>query len=142
MAEITVVYQDKTSTIVPWETGADDLWLSLPDLARTSGWEIKPEGVCQEDICIPMPPDRSQLVHGAGADARFNLAQFARLIEQPFAHDDEHEVWYFGDPSWQWKSRHMSIAAPPFSLPDFQGRLHSLSDYRGKKVFLVAWASW
>ncbi len=32
--------------------------------------------------------------------------------------------------------------APDFTLPDLQGRLHSLSDYRGKKVLLVTYASW
>ena len=32
--------------------------------------------------------------------------------------------------------------APDFALPDPSGRIHRLSDYRGKKVFLVTWASW
>jgi hypothetical protein len=27
-------------------------------------------------------------------------------------------------------------------LPDLDGNLHRLSDYRGKKVLLSAWASW
>lgn len=29
-----------------------------------------------------------------------------------------------------------------FTLPDLEGRPHALVDYRGKKVFLVFWASW
>jgi peroxiredoxin len=29
-----------------------------------------------------------------------------------------------------------------FTLPDLEGRPHALADYRGKKVFLVFWASW
>ena len=32
--------------------------------------------------------------------------------------------------------------APDFTLPDLEGRLHSLSEHRGKKVLLVTWASW
>jgi peroxiredoxin len=32
--------------------------------------------------------------------------------------------------------------APDFTLPDLEGRLHSLRDYRGRKVFLCSWASW
>ena len=32
--------------------------------------------------------------------------------------------------------------APEFTLPDLEGRLHSLSDHRGVKVFLVAYGSW
>lgn len=32
--------------------------------------------------------------------------------------------------------------APDFQLYDYQGRLHKLSDYRGKPVVLNFWASW
>ena len=32
--------------------------------------------------------------------------------------------------------------APDFTLPDLAGHMHSLSDYRGKKVLLIAYASW
>ena len=32
--------------------------------------------------------------------------------------------------------------APAFKLQDQKGAWHSLSDYRGKKVFPVTWASW
>jgi peroxiredoxin len=35
-----------------------------------------------------------------------------------------------------------SLAAPDFTLPDMNGKLHSLSDFRGKKVLLLTWASW
>jgi peroxiredoxin len=34
------------------------------------------------------------------------------------------------------------LEAPDFTLPDIDGQLHSLSDFLGKKVFLVTWASW
>lgn len=32
--------------------------------------------------------------------------------------------------------------APDFSLTDLQGRRHTLSDYRGKVVMLIFWATW
>ena len=32
--------------------------------------------------------------------------------------------------------------APDFTLPDLDGSPHSLSSYRGRKVFLATWASW
>ena len=32
--------------------------------------------------------------------------------------------------------------APDFTLPDLDGRPHTLSGHRGKKILLVAWASW
>jgi hypothetical protein len=36
----------------------------------------------------------------------------------------------------------LSTQAPDFTLPDLDGKLHSLSDYRGKKVFLFSWGSY
>ena len=35
-----------------------------------------------------------------------------------------------------------SLDGPDFTLPDITGKLHSLSDFRGRKVFLATWASW
>lgn len=32
--------------------------------------------------------------------------------------------------------------APDFSLPDLEGNIHRLSDYRGKVVFLNLWTTW
>jgi peroxiredoxin len=35
-----------------------------------------------------------------------------------------------------------ALQAPDFTLPDMDGKMHSLSDFRGKKVLLITWASW
>ena len=32
--------------------------------------------------------------------------------------------------------------APDFELPNQDGKIIKLSDYRGKKVLIVTWASW
>ncbi len=32
--------------------------------------------------------------------------------------------------------------APDFALPDREGRTVRLSDFRGKRVLLLTWASW
>jgi len=62
-------------------------------------------------------------------------------VHQPVAHDEALAVWYFGLRSDQ-RQVLASLQAPDFSLPDISGKMHSLSDFRGKKVFLVTWASW
>ncbi len=36
----------------------------------------------------------------------------------------------------------LGYEAPDFSLPDLDGKLHHLSDYRGQVVFLNLWATW
>jgi peroxiredoxin len=35
-----------------------------------------------------------------------------------------------------------SLEAPDFTLPDLDGKTYSLSQFRGKKVLLLSWASW
>ncbi len=139
MAGATVLYQDRETRVEGAGTGGDDLWIALSELKAISGWELKPEGVCKDEVCVPVPDARR---HALIREEQFNLAEFARLIEQPVARDEKTNVWYFGPPAWEWKSRLSSRMAPDFNLPDLSGRMHALSDLRGKKVFLLFWASW
>jgi AhpC/TSA family len=85
---------------------------------------------------------RAALIRTDTSGTSFNLSDFARLIQQPFGHDETHAVWYFGPAGWEWKTRLTSQEAPDFELPDLTGRPHTLSELRGKKVFLLFWASW
>jgi hypothetical protein len=75
-------------------------------------------------------------------DHTVNLAALARLLEQPVLRDDAHAIWCVSDAAPARRAATHSLQAPDFTLPDLEGRLHSLADYRGKKVFLVSWASW
>lgn len=62
--------------------------------------------------------------------------------DRPLAVDREEGVAYLGEPARVRATRLASLDAPDFSLPDLEGRVHSLSEHRGKKVLLVAYASW
>lgn len=140
---ITILSGGKTTPVAAALAAGDDLWLPLADLTAATGWELKPEGLCRDEVCIPLPADRaSELVQGDAGAVRVNLTAFARYAGQPYARDAQHGVWSFGPPSYEWQGRLGSTDAPDFTLPDFAGQPHSLSDYRGKKVFLVTWASW
>ena len=135
----TLIYADRP----PYRTTAppegDDLWLASEELAAATGWELKPAGLCQADRCVPIPHGREdELVRGT----HVNLAALARLLEQPVLRDATHAVWYVSDAAPARRAAAQSLQAPNFTLPDLDGRLHSLADYRGKKVFLVSWASW
>jgi hypothetical protein len=142
VAAATVLYQEReTEAEVHFE--GPELWLTLPALTAVSGWELKPEGVCKEETCVPVPDSRrAALIRGEASGRLFNLTEFARLIQQPFAYDENNAVWYFGPAGWEWKDRMTSRQAPDFQLPDLAGRLHSLSELRGRKLFLLFWASW
>jgi len=143
MSEATVLYQDRESKASFAEPEGDELWLTLAELKAVSGWELKPEGVCKDEICVPVPDHQpwTRLTDDR-SETLFNLSQFARHIGQPFAHDDPNAVWYFGPAGWEWKDRLASRQAPDFALPDLSGKMHALSELRGKKVFLLFWASW
>ena len=138
----TIIYQETPTIVDTARPDGEDLWISPADLAATTGWEIKPEGVCRDDLCIPLPDDPVGLLENHAGTVSFNLAGFARFIGQPFACDPVHAAWYFGAPAQDVRDQLLTLEAPDFALPDLDGRMHRLSDLRGKKVFLLAWASW
>lgn len=142
MAAATVLYQE-SETQTEARAEGPELWLTLPALTAVSGWELKPEGVCQDETCVPVPASRrAALIRTDTSGTLFNLTEFARLIQQPAAFDEKQAVWYFGPAGWEWKDRNASRQAPDFELPDIAGRPHTLSELRGRKVFLLFWASW
>ena len=138
---IDIIYGGRVSNLAGAKPEGDSLWLSNTDLTAVSGWELKPEGACKGDICIPIPSQRESEFVREGGKA-FNLAAFARHLGQPVVHDDTNGVWYFGEGAMKRRESLASLEAPDFELPDLDGKMHRLSDYRGKKVLLAAWASW
>jgi hypothetical protein len=138
----TILYGKKATAVAGAVADGDDLWLAPGDLRRASGWELKPEGACLSDVCVPLTGERAGFVRGAGGAMRFNLAALARLLDMPSLHDAGTGTWCFGESAASRARRVLSPEAPDFTLPDLAGKPHSLSDYRGQKIFMVAWASW
>jgi len=135
----TMIYADKTTLVNRARIEGDNLWLSNADLTRATGWELKPQGACLGDRCVPIPAGgESQFIR----PGLFNLSAFARHLGVPFVHDKQHALWSFSDAPDEIGNRLRSLQAPDFTLPDLDANLHSLSDYRGKKVLLMSWASW
>jgi hypothetical protein len=121
------------------DRSADQLWLTANDLEEVTGWLLKPEGLCKEDACVPVAPGLlEKLVDGD----EINASGLWAALERPVLHDDAYATWMLGEGA-QDRSRQLeSLVAPDFSLPDIDGNLHSLSDYRGKKIMIASWASW
>lgn len=101
------------------------------------GWELKPEGLCQDDTCV-IVPDRGALVGDGGID----LGVLAGLLDRPIAVDDESGLAAIGADRGRRRSALVDLVAPDFSLPDLDGGLTALSDHRSKKRLLVAFSSW
>ncbi|MBW2275541.1 MAG: redoxin domain-containing protein [Deltaproteobacteria bacterium] len=117
----------------------DELWISAKELERATGWMLKPEGLCRGDVCTVLAPsDREGWVDGDTVCA----SGLWQSLGRPVLHDDARSVWVLGEAASERNSRLESLEAPDFTLPDITGKLHSLSDFRGKKVFLSTWASW
>lgn len=138
----TIVYDDVATEISAANEENGQLWITTGDLTRATRFAVKPQGVCREELCFPLPKARKQeFLRDSSGKQWFNLLAFAALVHQPVAHEEGLATWYFGLRSDQ-RQTLSSLQAPDFTLPDMEGKLHSLSDFRGKKVFLVTWASW
>ncbi len=136
---IDIIYGEQVTKGVDAEVRSGGLWLDAGGLQRVSGFEFRPEGFCRGDTCVPVPPARqAEFV----AQGRYNLAALATLLGQPVVADEEHSAWCFGEAAAERQRKLRSLDAPDFTLPDLDGRMHSLSEHRGKKVLLVSWASW
>ena len=137
---VTILYKERPPYTAAANAEGGDLWVPASELPAATGWELRPEGACRGDVCVPIPRGReAEFVRER--PARFNLAALARLSAEPVVHDDAHGVWSFGSAAKRLDDM-QSLRAPDFTLPDLEGRPHALADYRSKKVFLVFWASW
>ena len=75
-------------------------------------------------------------------DARVDVAAFWRHLGKPLAHSTDGTAWVLGAGAADRAAALRSLEAPDFTLPDRDGRPHTLSAHRGTKVLLVSWASW
>jgi hypothetical protein len=112
----------------------DRLDVTPEELHQATGWEIKPEGACKGERCVPLAG-----VH-IGGDGRLDVRAFASAMNMPIAEANTHGLWALGPPSG---GRVLDSAAmPDVVLPDFDGDAFDVASLRGRKVLLLAWASW
>jgi hypothetical protein len=107
--------------------------IDTAELEGRTGWSIEARGACKGDVCVP-------LSDGVVTDGRVSVTALAGRLRMPLLHDEEHGLWALGPESG---GRALTTAeAPDLVLPDRDGRNFALSSLRGRKVLLVAWASW
>ncbi len=136
--QATVLYQGHTIHLD--ETGSGDGLLIRPeDLSRVNGFELKPEGACYQDMCIPM---NDRLLVEQGGRQWFDLTAFADLLEQPYVADEEERVWSFAEIPAKRESMMVDAMAPDFEVTDREGKVIRMADFAGKKALIVTWSSW
>jgi hypothetical protein len=133
---VTILYGETALVSDEAREDGERLWLSPDDLRAATGWYPQPQGLCRGDACVPLG-DGATDAHG-----RVNVVALAERLNQPVVHDGGRSAWAFGVSSSQRSQELQSLTAPDFTLPDLDGKLHSLSDYRGKKVFLHSYGSY
>ncbi len=111
------------------------LWMSAANAEKITGWTLKPEGMCRAEACVAMPAS-------AVADGRVDVAAFWKKLGGPVIAGDAGDVWMLGAPADERNAALEGLEAPDFTLPDVDGVPRTLSQLRGKKVFLATWASW
>ena len=131
------IIDDGKSATVPARVSDDTVRLSREALERATGWTLKPEGLCRGALCVPLRPGAA-LESAEGVD----LAGVAAALGRPMALDTAERAAYLGVGAGDRARALAALEAPDFTLPDLDGRLHSLREHRGKKVLLVAYASW
>ena len=140
---VTVLYDDQVIGIERTLADPNDLWVIPEDLPRVNGFELKPEGACLDELCVPVVQDRdSEMFVTRAGQPWFNVTELARKLGQAFVADHDHQVWSFGEIPVTRAPFLRSAMAPDFALPNREGELVRLSDFRGKKVLVLTWASW
>ena len=113
----------------------DGLWMSAADATKVTGWTLKPEGMCRAELCVPMP---ASAVKGNEVD----VEAFWTKLGGPVVASEARDVWALGAPADERNAALEGLQAPDFTLPDIDGTSRTLSQLRGKKVFVATWASW
>ena len=106
-------------------------------LEQATGWSLKPEGLCRDQVCVPV-----RNVEALIKDDQVDLAEFARLVSQNIVIDAQRKVVALGEQAQIRSTEMATLGAPDFTLPDIHGRQVSFSDYNRRKRLLLAWSSW
>lgn len=104
----------------------ESLDIDAEAFCKGTGWEIKPEGACKGEVCVPLPDG-------------FAVDSTAERLGMAVVHDETAGLWALGPESLNGRAL-VTATAPELVLDDLAGTEFRLSSLRGKKVVLVAWA--
>jgi hypothetical protein len=115
----------------------DHLLIEPTDLSEALGWELKPEGLCRDDVCVPVR-DAASLHH----DGMLDIAAVAGALGRAVIVDPLAGIAAVAVEPERRQQALDGLHAPSFTLADLGGTPHRLDEWRGKKKLLFAFASW
>jgi hypothetical protein len=136
MSSFTLIDGERAVEVEARVNGGSVL-LEPGSLRDALGWEYHDGQLCSDAMCIAIA-DEAALVGAGGVD----LEAFAHALDRPLAVDLGERAACLGASARERAQALASQYAPDFTLPDLGGRPHALSEHRGTKILLVAWASW
>ncbi|MCB0995981.1 MAG: hypothetical protein KDB21_12870 [Acidimicrobiales bacterium] len=135
MNEVTIL--DASPVQIAGEMGDGKVLIDPADLVAAIGWRLEPEGLCRGDQCAPV---RNQQLLWDGD--RVDLAAVAGAVGRPALIDPDEGLVVLPMPGTERRRALRALQAPSFALPDLDGTVHELEEWRGRKKLLVAFASW
>jgi len=138
MSPVTVIGDDVRTVEARIHGGR--VLVAPESLPTAIGWALKPEGLCRDEVCVPVR-DRDALV----VDGLVDLAAAAEALRRPAvvdAADPERAYVAIALPAEERRRALRELEAPDITLPDLDGTPHSLSEWGGRKRLLQAFSSW
>src|SRR4051812_336195 len=102
--------------------------LTPASVTEVTGWELKPEGLCREDVCVPT---RSR--PHVQVDGRVDLRVVAELLGRPLAIDEDTDVAALGESAATRAAQIASGRVDDLVLHDVDGKPVSWSSLGRKK---------
>ncbi|MEZ5246380.1 MAG: hypothetical protein R2707_14865 [Acidimicrobiales bacterium] len=141
MPTVKVLNQDATGAVPLHEIEAavvdGRVLTDAGGVAEALGWELKPEGLCRGDVCVPVRPDAA-----VRNGDRIDLGAVASVLGMASMVDEQAAVVAVSAPAADRRAALKGRVAPGFSLPDLDGKLRSLEEFKDRKRLLIAFASW
>ena len=136
-----ILANGKTTEVAQRTDATGDLWVRLDEVPGATGWQMKPEGACLGELCVPLPANkREEWIADADDWVWFCYSEFADMIGQKYVRAGD--VWSLGSVPAVRSVGLESAIAPDFEVTERNGNTLRLSDLRGHKVVLFTWSSW
>jgi hypothetical protein len=135
MTQLTVI--DESGSHAFEQQAFGEFGVSADAFARATGWTLKAEGLCKDEICVPVR-DAATMSNGEAID----VAEFVRVTGRNMVIDSSRNVVAMGEQASNRAASMATLDAPNFTLPDINGNLVSLSDFANRKKLILAWSSW
>lgn len=110
----------------------DTLTPDPSSFAEGTGWKVEQRGACKGELCVPLP---AGALHDGVLDAR----AVAERLGMAVVHDATRDRWAIGPESFTGQAL-ATVQAPDLELQTFDGEPFRLSQLRGTRHVLVAWA--